>query len=185
MLQRLALADNALGRNDDNEALAIKNVSPRISYTQTDFCELLGDIIRIRICNLIVRLGYIMNFDLFLHSETENETERLIDKSKSKRRRDVLGEMRLAGYLYVRATDSWNAVNNELGLRENFDEEIGEFLLALDLLRWKDTIMREYAFSEAEAMAYTLKKTGSDEFITIAQEIKSYREILELGLVDE
>ena len=41
MLQRLALADNALGRDDDGEALAIKNASPRIAYTQPDFCELL------------------------------------------------------------------------------------------------------------------------------------------------
>jgi len=180
MLERLALADNALGRNDDAEALAIKRASPRVSYTQTDFCELLGEIVRIRVCNLVARLGYIMTFDLFLHSETEAELEKLINKSQSTRRRDVLSEMRLAGYLYVRATGSWDAINNELGLRTNFDEEMSHYFPALDLLQSKGTVVRDYAFSEKEAIAYVHKKTGSEEFMTIAQEIESYREMLKL-----
>lgn len=180
MLERLALADHALGRNDDAEALAIKKASPRLSYTQTDFCELLGEIVRIRVCNLVARLGYIMTFDYFLHSETEAEFEKLINKSKSRRYREVIGEMRLVGYLYVRATDSWNAINEELGLRPNFDEEMAVYLPAIDLLQSKDVVMRDYAFSEKEAMAYVRKKTGTEEFVTIAQEIESYREMLKL-----
>ena len=58
----------------------------------------------------------------------------------------------MAAYLYVRATDSWNAINDELGLRPNFDEEIGEHLLAVELLRYKDSLMRTYAFWEDDAI---------------------------------
>lgn len=179
MLQRLALADNALGRDDDTEELALRKASPRVSYTTTDFAELLDEIIRIRICNLVIRLGYIMNFDLFLHSETEREIEKLVNKSRSRRKRDIASKMRLAGYLYVRATDSWNVINDELGLRSNFDEGMAQYLPAIALLKLKDPIMRYYAFSEEEAKVY-VRKTGSGELMTMAKEVESYREMLKL-----
>jgi len=180
MLQRLALADNALGRNDDNEALAIKNASPKDAFTQPDFYELLNEIVNIRICNIIVRLGYIMHFDLLLQIELDSELEKLKNKSSLKARARRSNQIRLAGYLYVRATDAWNAINEELGLRPNFDEVLGEHLFSIELLRTKDVMMREYAFSEAEAIAYTFKNKGKDDFRTIEREIEAYREILDL-----
>lgn len=176
MLQRLALADNALGRNDESEALAVKNASPRISLTQTDFCELFDEIIRIRICNLVVRLGYIMNFDFLQYCELEKSKK----QSNLKPEKRVSDDLRLAAFLYVRATDAWKAVNDELGLRQNFDEEVGETMFAMDILRSKDTVMRSYAFSEGEAKAYMQKQTGHDNIRTIEQEIEGYREYLKL-----
>ena len=117
-----------------------------------------------------------MNFDLLL----QLELEKLKNKSVLKARLNSSNEMKLAGYLYVRATDSWNAITEELGLRTNYEEELGEHLFALDLLRAKDAMMRELAFTEADARAYTLKRTGMDDFRTIEQEIEGYREILDL-----
>ena len=40
--------------------------------------------------------------------------------------------------------------------------------------------MREIAFSEDEAKAYLLKKTGLDEFRTLENEIEAYRQYLKL-----
>jgi hypothetical protein len=176
MLQRLALADNALGRDDESEALAIKEASPRVSYTAADFSELFDEIIRIRICNLVVRLGYIMNFDFLQFCELE----KLIDKSDSKPNKKFSKDLRLAAFLYVRATDAWNAVNDELGLRKDFDEEVGATMFAIDLLKSKERVMRTYAFSEAEAKAYMKKQTGDEEIRTMEQEIEAYREHLKV-----
>lgn len=180
MLQRLALADNALGRDDDNEVLAIKKASPKVSYTAPDFGELLNEIVNIRVCNIIVRLGYIMHFDLLLQSELERELEKLKNKSNS-RKSSRSDEIKLAGYLYVRATDAWNAISDEIGLRENFETQLIGYLFAENLLHSKDRMVRQYAFSEADAKGYILKTTGNDEFRTIEQEIEAYREVLGLG----
>jgi hypothetical protein len=176
MLQRLSLADNAVARDDEIEALAIKAASPKIHYSQPDFIALFDQILRIRLCNLITRLGYILNFDLLLFAELE----KLIDKSVSSKHERINDDLRLAGYLYVRATDSWNAINDELSLRPHFDEEIGGILFSIELLHAKDAIMREYAFSEDEARAYIQKLTGMSEIKTIEQEIQDYRDYLEL-----
>jgi hypothetical protein len=138
MLQRLALADNALGRDDESEALAIKNASPRVAFTQPDFNELYTEILNIRMCNLVIRLGYVMSFDLLLF----DELEKLIDKSILDDDERINNDLRLTGFLYVRATDSWNAINEELGLRPNFDEELAQHLFAIDMLRSKDETMR-------------------------------------------
>jgi hypothetical protein len=179
MLQRLALADNALGRGDESEALAIKNASPRVSYTAADFTELLDEILRFRLCNLITRLGYIMSFDVFLAMEADLDI--LKDESKVKQRKERISkDLRLAAYLYVRATDSWNAVNSELGLRSNFDDEIGEHLFAIDLLKSRDSLMREWAFSETEARKYLAKSTGNDKLATLAEETEAIREALNI-----
>ena len=115
-----------------------------------------------------------MAFDVLL----QGQLEKLINKSNLRAKRKVSQELRLAAYLYVRATDSWNAVNDELGLRSNFDEEIGEFLFAVDLLRGKDEMMRKYAFTEQEAKEYVFKHTEIDEFRTMEQEIEEYRNYL-------
>mgnify|MGYP001312385584 CR=1 FL=1 len=137
LLQRLALADNALGRSDDSEALAIKNASPRITFTQSDFSELYDEILRIRMFNLVTRLVYIINFDFLLQMETDF----LIDKSNLKAKKRINKDLKLGAFLYVRATDSWNAINTELGLRPNFDDEVMEHLSAIDLFQSKDKAM--------------------------------------------
>jgi hypothetical protein len=178
MLQRLALADQALGRNDESEALAIKNASPKRSYSQADFCELMTEILNIRLCNLVTRLGYIMQFDLF-HQFELDPLDRKPNKARDKR---ISDNMRLSAYLYVRATDSWKAVNDELGLRQNFDEELGDYLLTAGLLEDKDRLMRLFAFSEEEAIAFARKEEGekADKFRTINDEIAGYREMLDI-----
>ena len=176
MLQRLVLADNALGRNDDNEALAIKNASPRISYTQTDFAELLNDIVNIRLCNLILRFGYILSYEMFLRPDLEI----LKNKSVGKPIKDRSGAIRLSAYLYVRATDSWQIVNDELGLRSNFDEEFAKHLFPIELLMLKDEAMRDVAFSEEEARAYLMSKCGTEDLQTIEDEVTAYRKMLGL-----
>lgn len=176
MLQRLALADNALGREDESEALAIKVASPRVSYTRPDFGELYEEILRMRMCNMVVRLGCIMNFDFLIQSENDS----LINKSNVKRSKRINEDLKLASFLYVRATDAWNALNDELGLRRNFDEEVGENLFSIELFRSKDELLRSMAFSEDEAKAFVQKKTGINSFRTMEQEIIAYREALEL-----
>ncbi|HMQ04881.1 MAG TPA: hypothetical protein PKD26_13255 [Pyrinomonadaceae bacterium] len=175
LLQRLALADNALGRDDENEALAIKDASPRISFTQPDFCPLYDEILRVRVFNLIERLNYIMNFDYLMI----RQLEKLIDKSSLKMKR-IDDDLKLAAFLYVRATDSWRAVNEELGLRPNFDYEVFGHLFAIDVIKSKDDSLRKVAFSEDEAKAFVKKETGSDEFRTLEAEIEAYRKALDL-----
>ena len=120
-----------------------------------------------------------MNFDFLLHIELE----KLINKSSFKVEGRISNDLRLAGYLYVRATHSWSVINEELGLRSNFDEGIGQHLLAMWLFRAKDAAMCEIAFSESEAMAFVAKKTKSSEFKTIEMETAEYREILGLKRV--
>ncbi len=176
LLQRLALADHALGRDDESEALAIKNASPQISYTQTDFCELLTEINQIRLCNIVIRLGYVMCFDIVL----EQHLEKLIDKSDSKHESPTENQLKLWAYLYVRATDSWAVINSELGLRTNFVEQIGEYLLAVDLLEAKDAALRSIAFTEEEAKEYIRMRTGEDQLRTIENEAAEYRQYLKL-----
>ncbi len=172
--QRLAILDNAIARGDDSEAQAIANASPRKTFTQTDYGELYEEINRIRFCNLIVRLGYIMTFDFGTHFELEN----LNNKSSLQRETAILNHLRLTAFLYVRATDAWKAVNEELGLRNDWDAEIGQFLFSIKLLQAKDAMMREFAFSEDEARAYLFKQTGKAEIKTLEDEIEGYREHL-------
>lgn len=107
-----------------------------------------------------------MQFDFFLCDFEDNE--RAIDHAK------------LAAYLYVRATDSWKAVNDELGLRPNFDEEMSEFLFALEMMKSKEEIMRELAFTEDEVGKFIKAKTGNDKIQTLEDEIKAIREALGL-----
>lgn len=177
LFQRLALADNAVGRDDESEALAINAASPRVHFSRTDFADLFEKINSIRLCNLIVRLGYLMNFDFLLL----RELEALESKSRPENKERIANDLRLAAFLYVRATDAWKAVNDELGLRKTFDLEIGETLFAIDLLQSKEALMRNYAFTEDEARKYVLRGTGRKDFKTIADEIEEYRTYLELG----
>lgn len=166
-LERLSLADNAEARNDENEVRAIVAASPREHFSQTDFYDLKREITTFRLCNLIARLGYIMLFDLFLQLE-DADSERTFDDAK------------LAAFCYVRATDSWKTVNDELGLRPNFDAEISEHLFAIEVLNQKNGILREIAFNEAEAREFLKAKTGKDKIKTIDEEIKDIREALGL-----
>jgi hypothetical protein len=177
MLQRLSLLDNAISRDDESEAEAITAASPRKIFSQTDYCNLFADITRIRLCNLIIRLGHLMMFDQLTHYALDK-----IDKKSSFHEQERLAnDLRLSAFLYVRATDSWKSVNDQLGLRTNFDEEIGELLFSTELLQSKEAAMRQLAFTEAEARAYLLKRTGSDNMKTIDDEIAGYREYLELN----
>ncbi len=166
-LERLSLADNAISRDDENEIRAIVAASPRQTFSQVDYLNLLDDITKFRLCNLICRLGYIMLFDFFLQSEFADD-ERISD------------DARLAAFCYVRATDSWKAVNDELGLRPNFDEEISEHLFAVVLLNRKDSLLREFAFTEDEARKFIKTKVKIEKIQTLDDEMKAIREALDL-----
>lgn len=166
-LERLSLADNAEARDDENEIRAIVSASPREHFSQPDFYDLKREITTARLCNLIARLGYIMLFDLFIRSEN-SDSER------------TFGDARLSAFCYVRATDSWKAVNDELGLRPNFGAEIAEYLFAIEVLNQKDGFLREIAFTEAEAKEFIRAKTGNDKIKTLDEEIKAIREALDL-----
>ncbi len=166
-LERLSLADNADARDDENEITAINAASPKESFRQVDYYDLMREIKTFRLCNLIVRLGYIIHFDFFLRCDFEDE-ERISNDAK------------LAAYLYVRATDSWKAINDELGLRPNYDEELAEHLFAIEILKMKEILLREIAFTEDEARAFIKAKAGIEEMQTIEDEKKAIREALGL-----
>jgi hypothetical protein len=120
-----------------------------------------------RLASMIVRLGYIMKFDFFQQ----------FDFQKS----DGVSNMaKLAAYLYVRATDSWKDLNDELGLRPNYDEELGEHLLAIEILRRKEIFLREVAFTEDEVRTFIKSKDGIEQMQTIEDEKKAIREVLGL-----
>jgi len=176
MLQRLALADNAMARDDDSEARAIKAASPRVGYTHPDFWETFEKITNIRMCNLIVRLGYMMSFDFF----SIRELEELNDKSVSASGKRLDNDLRMAAFLYVRTTDCWNALNDELSLQPNFDATLGTLLLSIDLFKAKDAVMRAYAFSEDEARKHIFEQTGNNSCKTAKEEIKALKEYLEI-----
>lgn len=166
-LERLSLADNAEARDDENEIRAIVAASPKESYRQVDFYDLKREITTARLCNLIARLGYIMLFDLFMRLEGA-DGKRIYD------------DARLSAFCYVRATDSWKTINDELGLRPNFDAQISEHLFAIEVLNQKDSFLREIAFTEAEAREFLKTKTGKDKIKTLDEEITDIREALGL-----
>lgn len=167
MLERLSLADNAESRDDENEIRAIIAASPRETYKQTDFFNLMREIKTFRLCNLIVRFSYVMQFDFFWRCGFE-ESERISNNA------------RLTAFLYVRATDSWQAVCDELGLRPNYSQEICDLLFSVEMLNRKDELLREFAFTEKEAKEFIKARTGNEEIKTIEDEKKAIREALEL-----
>lgn len=177
MLERLSLADNALARDDENELRAIVAASPRKSFSQVDYFDLLGEITKFRLCNLIVRFSYIMQYDYFW---TRSGLEILEGKSNSEGYKRLINDMKMSAYLYVRATDSWKILNDELGLRPNFDEEMSEFLFSLEMMNAKEQTMREIAFTEDEAKEHLKAHTGSDKMQTLEDEIEATRKALNL-----
>ena len=168
MLERLSLADNALARDDESELRAIVAASPRKQFSQVDYLDLMEEINKFRFCNLIVRLSYVMQFDYFLRCALEDEKERSIKHAK------------LAAFLYVRATDSWNAVSDDFGLRPNFSREICNLLFSLEMMEEKDELLRVIAFTEDEARKFIKAKTGNDKIQTLEDEKKAIREALDL-----
>ena len=128
MLERLALADNAESRDDESEIRAINEASPKESFRQVDFYDLMKGITTFRLCNLIVRLSYAMQFDFF---STFAELEILKDKTDKTKYKKHSDNARMAAFLFVRAKDSWQAVNDELGLRPDYDEDISENLFRM------------------------------------------------------
>jgi hypothetical protein len=176
MFQRLALADNALARNDESETMAIKAASPKIGYSCSDFWETLEKIQNIRLTNLIVRLGYMMQFDFFMTCELE----KLIDRSVSPNDKHLNKDLRMAAFLYVRATDSWDTLNREMSLQPSFDESLCSLLLSFELFQAKDSVMRAYAYSEDEARKNIVERTGDERFATVRDEIKALKEYLEI-----
>lgn len=163
MLERLSVADQAIARDDEGEVKAIIAASPRVHYSQPDYVELFENINRARFCNLITRLNYVMMFDAF----------GLVEEGK------VTDHMRFAAYLYVRATDSWSAICDEFVLCPEFGEKICQHLFAVEMLETQDHLLREFAFTESEAQAYTTK-AGGGQIQTLADEIKAMREVLGL-----
>ncbi len=125
MLERLSLADKAVSRGDKSEIKAVVAASPRQTYSQPDYLDLLENINRLRFCNLIVRLSYVMQFDYFFQCDFEGD-ERISNNAK------------VAAYLYVRATDAWKAVSDEFGLRPDYNQEICALLYSVEMLNRKD-----------------------------------------------
>jgi hypothetical protein len=164
--ERLSLFDTAISRADESEVKAIVAASPRKTYSEPDYLALFEKITKMRFCNLIIRLGYAMNFDFLLRLDEDGES--ISDNAK------------LAAYLYVRTTDSWKAVSDELCLRPDYDKEIGEIFFAIYLLIVKDRLLREFAFTENEAKDYLEKQYGISEMKTVADEINALREALGL-----
>ncbi len=177
MLERLSLADNAIARDDENELQAIVAASPRKHFSQVDYLDLLEQIKIFRLCNLIVRLSYITQYDYFLASsgieflENGDETEKYERLEK---------DMKMSAFLYVRATDSWKTLNDELGLRPNYDEEMSAFLFSFVMMEAKEKTMREVAYTEDEVRERIKETTGGDKIQTLEDEIKAIREALEL-----
>ncbi len=165
-LERLSLLDNAISREDESEVKAIVAASPRKTYSQPDYLEMFEKITQMRFCNLIIRLGYAMNFDFLLRLDEDGQS--------------ISNQAKLAAYLYVRATDSWKAVSDELCLRPDYDKEIGEIFFAIYLLVVKDRLLREFAFTESEVKDYLEKQHGISEMKTLADEIDAMREALGL-----
>ena len=167
MLERLSLADNAEARDDESEIKAIIAASPREHFSQPDFYDLMREIKTFRFCNLIVRFSYLMQFDYFLQCDfADNER--------------IANDARLVAFLYVRATDSWQAVCDELGLRPNYSQEICDLLFSVEMLERKDALLREFAFTEKEAKEFIKARTGNEEIKTIEDEMKAIREALDL-----
>jgi hypothetical protein len=164
MMERLSLADQAVARNDKSEREAIVAASPRVVFSQPDYSELSEKIIITRLCNLITRLNYIMMFDIFGIVEVE-----------------TTDQMRLAAYLYVRATDSWRAVCDEISVSPDFNQQTSRLLVAVEVLEFKDSLLREFTFTESEAKDYVEKRCGSGDMKTLATETKAMREALGLA----
>jgi hypothetical protein len=169
-LERLSLLDNALSREDESEVKAVAAASPRKTYSAPDYSDLFEKINKMRFCNLIIRLGHAMEFDIFSRLDEDDEDD---DES-------ISGHAKLAAYLYVRATDSWKAVSDELCLRPDYDKEISSILPGLGLLTVKDRFLREFAFTETETRDYLEKQTGNGEIKTLADETNALREVLGL-----
>jgi hypothetical protein len=177
MLERFALADNAVARDDEIEIRAINDASPKEQFRQVDYYDLMREVTTFRLCNLIVRLSYIMQFDYF---STLAEFEIMKKKPNFERVERLMTDARMTAFLYVRATDSWKIINDELGLRPNYDEEISEFLFSIVLMREKEEVMRKMAMTETEAREEIKKHTGKGKIQTLADEIKAIKEALDL-----
>ena len=88
--------------------------------------------------------------------------------------------MKMTAFLYVRATDSWKILNDELGLQPNYDEEMSEFLFSFELMEAKEKTMREIAYNEDETRQQMKEDTGDDKIRTLEDEIKAIRKALGL-----
>lgn len=168
MLERLSLADHAVARNDESEIRAIIAASPRVYYSQPDYLDLFENINIARFCNLITRLSYIMQFSLFC----------LVDED----REELPDHARLAAYLYVRATDAWRTVCDDFGLRPDFNEQIFNSLFSVEMLKVKDRLLRDVAFTESEALNFLKQQCGISKIRSLADETKAVREVLGLPL---
>lgn len=178
MLERLSLADNAESRDDDSEIRAIKAASPKEHFSQVDFYDLMKQITTFRLCNLICRLSYIMQFDYFYL-----RAELALTKKKASFRdyERHLENAKMSAFLYFRAKDSWEIVNDELGLRPNWDEEISEFLFSIALMRAKEKVMCEVVYTEEEATELVKKHYENGRVKSVETEADSIREALGLS----
>lgn len=174
-LQRLALFDQAIGRDDDSEAEAVVAASPRVNFSQADFGDLYNNISRLRLCNLLFRFGCLVRFGFLLQAAlraAKLETDSAFD--------EFYYEIKLAGFLYVRDTDSWQALNDELGLQPDYEGAIAQVLISREFLGSLDSVLREIAFTEVEASAYLLERYGTAGVGTIEQAKAGYRAALGL-----
>ncbi len=62
----------------------------------------------------------------------------------------------------------------------DFEKEIAEHLFSLEMLNRKDTLLREFAFTEDEVKKFIKTKTGIEKIQTLADEKNAIREALGL-----
>lgn len=180
MLERLALADNAESRDDESEIRAINAASPKESFRQVDYYDLMKQIQIFRLCNLITRQSYILLFDFF-YLRAELELEKPKNKLDFSRYEKHIENAKMSAFLYFRAKNAWQIVNDELGLRPNFDEEVSEYLFSIILMRAKEEIMRDLVFTDDEATEQIRKLSGEGKAKTVEDEANEIREALGLS----
>ena len=179
LLERLALADQAEARDDESEIQAINSASPMESRKVVDYYDLLEEINKIRLLNLICCLSYMMRFDYF---SNEIELEFLRDRPNAERELKLENCMKMAAFLYVRAKDSWNAVCEEFGFRKDFDEKLLGMLFSVEIFRAQEDLIRAEAFTEEEIQEYMKKKTGPSEIQTFDEEVTGIKKALGLPI---
>ena len=173
MLERLALADNADSRDDDTEIRAINAASPKEYFSQVDYYDLMKEINTFRLCNLICRFSYIMQFDFFyLRAELALDKQNPSYKDYEKHLEDA----KMSAFLYFRSKESWQMVNDELGLRPNWDEEMSELLFSITLMKAKEKIMEELILTIEEVNKKIMRYCGEGRARTVEEEANAIRE---------
>lgn len=177
MLERFALFQQAVYRQDETEIRRIKAESPQRSLSAPDFCELPEKVFRLDTVNLLSRLNHCFLFDYFIDAAV---------KTKDKKESETFNQAAsLSAYLYTIETDAWRIVCDELGLNPTYFRELtATMCFPARTMEIKDKFIRDCAFSENEAQICF--KQLSERFLDFAhgvipveEKIKFYRENIE------